>query len=89
MLIDRNQSWSEACVEFQGNTSRLKVVIDVPSRFVSILLVWHYVIPFTWCLQGYMVGNGCTDDKFDGDAIIPFIYGMGLISFNMYKVGVT
>lgn len=36
-----------------------------------------------------MVGNGCTDDKFDGDAIIPFIYGMGLISINMYKVGVT
>lgn len=89
MLIDRNQSWSEACVEFQGNTSRLEVVINVPSRFVSILLVWHYVIPFIWCLQGYMVGNGCTDDKFDGDAIIPFIYGMGLISINMYKVGVT
>lgn len=35
--------------------------------------------------KGYMVGNGCTDDKFDGDAIIPFIYGMGLISINMYK----
>jgi hypothetical protein len=31
MLIDRNQSWSEACVEFQGNTSRLEVVIAVPA----------------------------------------------------------
>lgn len=69
--------------------SRLKVVVDVRSRFVSILLGWHYVIPSIWCLQGYMVGNGCTDEKFDGDAIIPFIYGMGLISINLYKVDVT
>lgn len=32
------------------------------------------------------MGNGCTDDQFDGDAIVPFIYGMGLISMDMYKV---
>jgi serine carboxypeptidase-like clade 1 len=37
--------------------------------------------------QGYLVGNGCTDDKFDGDAIIPFMYGMGLISTDMFEVG--
>jgi serine carboxypeptidase-like clade 1 len=35
--------------------------------------------------QGYLVGNGCTDDKFDGDAIIPFMYGMGLISTDMFE----
>jgi len=39
-----------------------------------------------WHLQGYLVGNGCTDDQFDGDAIVPFVYGMGLISNDMYKV---
>lgn len=33
-----------------------------------------------------MVGNGCTDDQFDGDALVPFVHGMGLISDDMYKV---
>lgn len=41
---------------------------------------------FLLAMQGYLVGNGCTDDQFDGDAIVPFIYGMGLISVDMYKV---
>ena len=36
-----------------------------------------------------MVGNGVTDDQVDGDAIIPFIYGMGLISMDMYKVSLV
>ncbi|KAL6563498.1 carbohydrate-binding module 1 protein [Orobanche gracilis] len=31
-------------------------------------------------LEGYMVGNGVTDDVFDGNALIPFVHGMGLIS---------
>ena len=35
------------------------------------------------------MGNGCTDDRFDGDAIVPFIYGMGLISMDMYKVSIV
>lgn len=35
--------------------------------------------------KGYMVGNGCTDDQFDGDALVPFVHGMGLISDDMYK----
>jgi len=37
--------------------------------------------------QGYLVGNGCTDEKFDGDAIVPFVYGMGLISTDLFEVG--
>ncbi|KAL6576845.1 hypothetical protein OROMI_011121 [Orobanche minor] len=31
-------------------------------------------------LKGYMVGNGVTDHVFDGNALIPFVHGMGLIS---------
>ncbi|KAF5952555.1 hypothetical protein HYC85_010499 [Camellia sinensis] len=31
-------------------------------------------------LKGYMVGNGVADSKFDGNALVPFAYGMGLIS---------
>jgi len=35
--------------------------------------------------KGYMVGNGVTDEKFDGNALVPFAHGMGLISDNIYK----
>lgn len=33
-----------------------------------------------------MVGNGCTDDKFDGNALVPFAHGMGLISDELFQV---
>lgn len=39
--------------------------------------------------QGYMVGNGVCDPRFDSDdALVPFAHGMGLISDHMYKVGI-
>jgi hypothetical protein len=37
----------------------------------------------TW--QGYMVGNGCTDMDFDGNAQVPFAVGKSLISTTLYK----
>lgn len=33
-----------------------------------------------------MVGNGITDEKFDGTALVPFAHGMGLISNDMFNV---
>ncbi|KAK1318944.1 Serine carboxypeptidase 1 [Acorus calamus] len=36
-------------------------------------------------LKGYMVGNGVTDTIFDGNALVPFAHGMGLISDDLYK----
>lgn len=33
-----------------------------------------------------MVGNPVTDHKFDGNAIIPFVHGMGLISDEIFEV---
>ncbi|CAJ1823215.1 unnamed protein product [Sphenostylis stenocarpa] len=36
--------------------------------------------------KGYMVGNGVTDNVFDGNALIPFVHGMGLISDSIYEV---
>jgi carboxypeptidase C (cathepsin A) len=30
-------------------------------------------------LRGYIVGNGVTDERFDGDALVPFAYGKSLI----------
>ncbi|KAI3459132.1 hypothetical protein Pfo_015795 [Paulownia fortunei] len=35
--------------------------------------------------KGYMVGNGVCDPNFDGNALVPFAHGMGLISHNMLK----
>ncbi|XP_021301037.1 serine carboxypeptidase-like 20 [Herrania umbratica] len=35
--------------------------------------------------KGYLVGNGVTDDEFDGDALVPFAHGMGLISDDLYE----
>ncbi|KAI4356289.1 hypothetical protein L6164_000321 [Bauhinia variegata] len=35
--------------------------------------------------KGYMVGNGVTDNKFDGNALVPFAHGMGLISDDLYE----
>lgn len=44
------------------------------------MIVWLYV-------QGYLVGNGVTDEKFDGNALVPFAHGMALISNELYQVG--
>ncbi|GKV35921.1 hypothetical protein SLEP1_g44123 [Rubroshorea leprosula] len=35
--------------------------------------------------KGYLVGNGVTDEEFDGNALVPFAHGMGLISDNLYE----
>ncbi|XP_074578031.1 serine carboxypeptidase 1 [Curcuma longa] len=36
-------------------------------------------------LKGYMVGNGVADAVFDGDALVPFAFGMGLISSDLLQ----
>ncbi|THG01787.1 hypothetical protein TEA_021513 [Camellia sinensis var. sinensis] len=35
--------------------------------------------------QGYMVGNGIADSKFDGNALVPFAHGIGLISDGIFE----
>ncbi|CAA2968142.1 Serine carboxypeptidase 1 [Olea europaea subsp. europaea] len=35
--------------------------------------------------KGYMIGNGLCDNTFDGNALIPFSHGMGLISDHLFK----
>lgn len=32
------------------------------------------------------MGNGVADDVFDGNAIVPFVHGMGLISDELFEV---
>lgn len=36
-------------------------------------------------LKGYVVGNGVTDEEFDGNALVPFAHGMGLISDDLFE----
>jgi hypothetical protein len=38
------------------------------------------------CVQGYIVGNGVTDEQIDGNALVPFVHGMGLISDELFEV---
>lgn len=33
-----------------------------------------------------MVGNGVTDEVIDGNALVPFVHGMGLISDDLFEV---
>ncbi|OAY32904.1 serine carboxypeptidase-like 20 [Manihot esculenta] len=35
--------------------------------------------------KGYLVGNGVTDEEFDGNALVPFAHGMGLISNDLFE----
>ncbi|KAF3323736.1 serine carboxypeptidase 1-like protein [Carex littledalei] len=35
--------------------------------------------------KGYLIGNGFTDMKYDGNSFVPFAHGMGLISEDMYE----
>eukprot|EP00897_Mesotaenium_endlicherianum_P002009 jgi/Mesen1/1836/ME000142S00994 len=35
--------------------------------------------------MGYMVGNGCTDTEVDGNALVPFVYGHGMISIDLFQ----
>lgn len=36
-------------------------------------------------MAGYMVGNGCTDERYDGNAFPLFAMGKSLIGFDMYS----
>ncbi|OIW01324.1 hypothetical protein TanjilG_10485 [Lupinus angustifolius] len=35
--------------------------------------------------KGYLIGNGVTDNEFDGNAIVPYAHGMGLISDQIFE----
>lgn len=40
-------------------------------------------------MQGYIVGNGVTDELIDGNALVPFVHGMGLIPDELFEVKIN
>ncbi|PON59130.1 Serine carboxypeptidase-like [Parasponia andersonii] len=69
-----------------------EIVTGIPA--IESLMKHQNVMEFvclTWLLLqevGYMVGNGITDEKFDENALIPFVHGRGLISDEIFEAEV-
>nr|CAB3459645.1 unnamed protein product [Digitaria exilis] len=59
--------------------------IYVPTLSNEIVKGIHNGVKPTINFKGYIVGNGVCDTAFDGNALVPFAHGMGLISDDMYK----
>ncbi|CAL4903752.1 unnamed protein product [Urochloa decumbens] len=59
--------------------------IYIPTLSHEVVKGIHDGVKPTINFKGYMVGNGVCDTKFDGNALVPFAHGMGLISDDMYK----
>lgn len=59
----------------------------MPFSKVFLLKLKFIVVICDCYIQGYLVGNGVTDEEIDGNALVPFVHGMGLISNDLYEVG--
>ncbi|XP_021900181.1 serine carboxypeptidase-like 20 [Carica papaya] len=81
--------WFEQYPEFQLNpfyvTGESYAGVYVPTLAAEIVKGIHASVKPVINLKGYMIGNGVTDEKFDGNALVPFVHGMGLISDTLYE----
>ena len=74
----RTWCWCKAHSQFQGMDSWNPLLLN--SKFMTAkYLNLHFI-------QGYLVGNGVTDEEFDGNALVPFAHGMGLIPDELFEV---
>ncbi|KAL3616297.1 Serine carboxypeptidase-like 20 [Castilleja foliolosa] len=81
--------WFELYPEFISNpfyiTGESYAGIYVPTLANEIVQGIDAGVKPTLNFKGYMVGNGVTDDEFDGNALVPFAHGMGLISDELFE----
>ncbi|CAL4903751.1 unnamed protein product [Urochloa decumbens] len=63
--------------------------VYVPTLSHEVVKGIHEGAKPTINFKGYMVGNGVCDTAFDGNALVPFAHGMGLISDDIYKEAYT
>ncbi|KAG8371670.1 hypothetical protein BUALT_Bualt13G0112400 [Buddleja alternifolia] len=81
--------WFELYPEFQSNpfyiTGESYAGIYVPTLAYEVAKGIDAGVKPVLNLKGYMVGNGVTDNVFDGNALVPFVHGMGLISDQLFE----
>lgn len=78
------------CLDFAGIDAGVKPIINLKVLHKLSILPLRREICSIWILilQGYLVGNGCTDDVYDGNALVPFAHGMALISDELFEVSI-
>ncbi|KAA8543574.1 hypothetical protein F0562_021680 [Nyssa sinensis] len=81
--------WFELYPEFLSNSFFIAgesyAGIYVPTLAYEVVKGMDAGVKPTLNLKGYMVGNGVTDEEFDGNALVPFAHGMGLISDDLFE----
>ncbi|CAN6344700.1 unnamed protein product [Urochloa humidicola] len=81
--------WFQLYPEFLKNpfyiTGESYAGVYVPTLSHEVVKGIHEGVKPTINFKGYMVGNGVCDTAFDGNALVPFAHGMGLISEDIYK----
>eukprot|EP01018_Ginkgo_biloba_P025460 Gb_33476 [translate_table: standard] len=81
--------WFEDYPEFLSNPFYISgesyAGVYVPTLAMEIANGIEAGIKPTLNFKGYMVGNGVTDTIFDGNALVPFAHGMGLISDDLFQ----
>ncbi|CAA7396129.1 unnamed protein product [Spirodela intermedia] len=81
--------WFELYPEFLGNPFFISgesfAGVYVPTLASEIAKGIQADLKPALNFKGYIVGNGVTDTVFDGDALVPFAHGMGLISDDLYQ----
>ncbi|CAL0302827.1 unnamed protein product [Lupinus luteus] len=59
--------------------------IYVPTLANEVVKGIDYGVKPKLNFKGYLIGNAVTDKKFDGNALVPFAHGMGLISDQLFE----
>ncbi|XP_024009668.1 serine carboxypeptidase-like 21 isoform X1 [Eutrema salsugineum] len=81
--------WFKMFPEFQSNplfiSGESYAGIYVPTLASEVVKGHKNVTKPLINLKGYLVGNGVTDPVFDGNALVPFAHGMGLISNELFE----
>ncbi|XP_022143559.1 serine carboxypeptidase-like 20, partial [Momordica charantia] len=81
--------WFKLYPEFQANPFYIAgesyAGVYVPTLVSEVVKGLEAGVKPTLNLKGYLVGNGVADDVFDGNALVPFAHGMGLISDELFQ----
>ncbi|KFK23486.1 hypothetical protein AALP_AAs46213U000900 [Arabis alpina] len=81
--------WFQMFPEFQANPFYISgesyAGIYVPTLASEVVKGIKEGVKPVLNFKGYLVGNGVADSVFDGNALVPFAHGMGLISDQLFE----